>query len=130
MQSVSSYLNYNHLIHNVNKRKIHHKHVNISASVTHIDEETLLAPTGPLGDQLLGNTFTSRGYNAVRLPDILSCNAVTVNGHVLAQDKCDLSKQRIEEACNERGLGFTFVDTTELAKKDAALTCCSVLLSL
>lgn len=71
-----------------------------------------------------------RGYTAIRVPDILSCNAVTINDHVLAQDSCDKSKEAIENACVERGFGLTFVDTTELAKKDAALTCCSVLLSL
>lgn len=98
--------------------------------VTHIDENTVLAPTGPLGDQLLDTIFTPLGYNPIRLPDILSCNAVTVNGHVLAQDNCEVSKQKIQAACDERGMGVSFVDTGELAKKDAALTCCSVLLSL
>jgi dimethylargininase len=100
-------------------------------TVTHLDEETILAPTGPIGDTLLQAMLTEeRGYTSIRLPDILSCNAVTINGHVLAQDACEVSKELIEKACAERGLGLTFVDTSELAKKDAALTCCSVLLSL
>ena len=72
-----------------------------------------------------------RGYQAIRLPNMLSCNAVVVNGHVLAQySHCIESKNRIEIACKGRQLGLTFVDTSELAKKDGALTCCSVLLSL
>jgi N-dimethylarginine dimethylaminohydrolase len=75
--------------------------------------------------------LSDRGYKIIRLPDVLSCNAVVVNGHVLAQDSsCSVSKRRIEGACLERGLGVSFVDTSELAKKDAALTCCSVLLSV
>ena len=99
--------------------------------MTHLDKYTLLAPEGPLGDKLLLSMQSAeRKYTAIRLPDILSCNAVTVNGHVLAQDSsCQISKDRIEKACDDRGLGLTFVDTSELAKKDAALTCCSVLLS-
>lgn len=99
--------------------------------MTHIDEQTILAPTGHLGDNLLETmSAKERGYDSIRLPDMLSCNAVSVNGHILAQDACEVSKERIDEACRERGLGLTFVDTSELAKKDAALTCCSVLLSL
>lgn len=99
--------------------------------MTHIDEQTILAPTGPLGDNLLETMSTKeRGYHAIRVPDMLSCNAVSVNGHILAQDECEVSKETIQKACSERGLGLTFVDTSELAKKDAALTCCSVLLSI
>ena len=100
--------------------------------MTHLDEHTILAPEGPLGDNLLQTMKSSeRGYTAIRLPDILSCNAVVVNGHVLAQDSpCQVSRERIQKACSERGLGLTFVDTSELAKKDAALTCCSVLLAV
>lgn len=106
--------------------------LHLKSAVTHIDEETLLIPEGKFGDILAEEMKVSeRGYTAVRLPDVLSCNAVVVNGHVMAQDSpCSVSKQRIEQACRERDLGLTFVDTSELAKKDAALTCCSVLLSV
>lgn len=100
--------------------------------MTHLDENTLLAPTGSLGDNLLDTMRTKqRGYADVRVDDMLSTNAVVVNGHVLAQGaSCRVTKDMIEIACSERGLELTFVDTSELAKKDAALTCCSVLLSL
>ena len=108
--------------------------LHLKSAVTHLDEYTLLAPEGPVGDSVLfAMKAKERGYDAIRLPDILSCNAVVVNGHVIAQDnanKCEVSKERIAIACQERGLGLSFVDTSELAKKDAALTCCSVLLSL
>jgi len=106
--------------------------LHLKSAVTHIDGETLLIPEGTFGDILAdAMKVTERGYTAVRLPDVLSCNAVVVNGHVMAQDSpCSVSKQRIEQACHERDLGLTFVDTSELAKKDAALTCCSVLLSV
>ncbi|KAL7535947.1 hypothetical protein ACHAXR_006826 [Thalassiosira sp. AJA248-18] len=106
--------------------------LHLKSAVTHIDEHTLLAPEGNVGDSVLNAMkATERGYDAIRLPDILSCNAVVVNGHVLAQDApCELSKSRIEQACKERNLGLTFIDTSELAKKDGALTCCSVLLGV
>ena len=106
--------------------------LHLKSAVTHIDEDTLLAPEGPAGDDALNAMKAFElGYRAIRLPDILSCNAVTVNGHVLAQDApCKVSKRRIEQACEERKLGLTFVDSSELAKKDGALTCCSVLLSI
>lgn len=106
--------------------------LHLKSAVTHIDEYTLLAPEGRAGDDVLrAMKSVELGYHAVRLPNMLSCNAVVVNGHVLAQDSpCIESKKRIEVACRERNLGLTFVDTSELAKKDAALTCCSVLLSL
>ena len=104
----------------------------MKSAVTHIDEETVLLPEGHVGvvlQQIM--KLSERGYKIIRLPDVLSCNAVVVNGHVLAQDSsCSVSKHRIEGACLERGLGVSFVDTSELAKKDAALTCCSVLLSV
>ena len=106
--------------------------LHLKSAVTHIDGCTLLAPEGIVGDTVLDAMKASeRGYDAIRLPDILSCNAVVVNGHVLAQDTlCSLSKSKIEQACNERNLGLIFVDTSELAKKDGALTCCNVLLSV
>ena len=106
--------------------------LHLKSAVTHIDANTLLVPEGTVGDSVLDALkATERGYTDIRLPDILSCNAVVVNGHVLAQDApCEVSKNRIEQACKERNLGLTFVDTSELAKKDGALTCCSVLLSV
>ncbi|KAL7469525.1 hypothetical protein ACHAXS_009945, partial [Conticribra weissflogii] len=104
--------------------------LHLKSAVTHLDDRTLLAPEGPLGDAILeAMKAEERGYRAIRLGDVLSCNVVVVNDHVLVQDSdCDVSTERIVEACRERGLGWTFVDTGELAKKDAALTCCSVLL--
>jgi dimethylargininase len=106
--------------------------LHLKSAVTHVDEETILLPEGHLGDVLQDvMRANDRGYKTIRLPDVLSCNAVVINGHVLAQDSpCSVSKCRIENACLERNMGLTFVDTSELAKKDAALTCCSVLLSV
>ena len=106
--------------------------LHLKSAVTHIDERTLLAPEGPIGDAVLDTMGAdTRGYEAIRLPDVLSCNAVVVNGHVIAQDsECDESRRRISELCDRKGLGLSFVDTSELAKKDAALTCCSILLSI
>lgn len=105
--------------------------LHLKSAVTHIDETTLLVPAGRMGDDLLDamQATTKLGYEAIRIPDVLACNAVAANGHVLAQDsKCEESRRLLLEATREHNLGISFVDTSELAKKDAALTCCSVLL--
>ena len=104
--------------------------LHLKSAVTHLDEHTILAPEGKIGDDVLeAMNAKELGYESIRLPDVLSCNVVVANGHVLVQDSnCKVSRKRIKEACKERGLGLTFVDTSELAKKDGALTCCSVLL--
>jgi dimethylargininase len=106
--------------------------LHLKSAVTHLDEYTLLAPVGAAGDKVLqAMKAEDRGYKVIRLPDILSCNVVAVNGCILAQDsRCQESRQRLEAATKERNLDLEFIDTSELAKKDAALTCCSVLLSL
>jgi N-dimethylarginine dimethylaminohydrolase len=50
---------------------------------------------------------------------------------ILAYDtKCSESRAKLHKAVvEERGYKLEFVDTSELAKKDGGLTCCSVLLS-
>jgi dimethylargininase len=108
------------------------KVLHLKSAVTHIDERTLLAPTGASGDAVLkAMKAHERGYDVVRLPNILACNVVAVNGWIMAQDtKCQESRQKIEKAVQERNLQLEWVDTSELAKKDAALTCCSLLISL
>lgn len=105
-----------------------------------MDEETLVAPTGPLGDGLIESMLkdlgdqsaaTAASYHVIRLPNVLACNVVSVNGTVLLQDTaCTMSRQRLEAAAGDRQLEVVYVDSSELAKKDAALTCCSVLLDI
>jgi dimethylargininase len=107
--------------------------LHLKSAVTHLDDSTLLAPTGALGDGLLQSMKAEeRGYTVIRIPHVLTCNAVVVNNHhVLAQDSsCEVSKQALRLAATERNMMIDFVDTSELAKKDAALTCCSVLLEI
>lgn len=104
--------------------------LHLKSAVTHIDPYTLLAPEGPLGDAILqAMQATTLGYHVVRLPNPLACNVVTVNGVVLAQP-CPQSRDKLEAVTRERQLQLEFVDTSELAKKDAALTCCNVLLCI
>jgi dimethylargininase len=105
--------------------------LHLKSVVTHLDDTTLLAPTGEVGDRILVAMDAERfGYTCIRVPDLLSCNAVVLNGHILAQDSgCLESKQLLQGAARERKMGLVFVDTSELAKKDAALTCCSVLVN-
>jgi dimethylargininase len=101
--------------------------LHLKSLVTHMDSHTLVAPTGEIGDTLLSEMEAAeRGYEVVRLPDILACNVVAVNGTIIAQD-CPDSKGALQEAAEENNLAIEFVDTSELAKVDAALTCCSVL---
>jgi len=105
--------------------------LHLKSAVTHMDECTLVAPSGSAGDQVLGAMqAVERGYEVIRVPDMLACNLVSCNGRLLVQDtSCCESRQTLEQAANDRGMELIFVDTSELAKKDAALTCCSVLLS-
>lgn len=106
--------------------------LHLKSLVTHMDRHTLVAPTGELGDALLEDMQASaRGYEVVRLPSMLACNLVSVNGTVLAQDvDCHKSKWELQEAADEANLRLEFVNTSEFAKVDGALTCCSVLLDL
>lgn len=106
--------------------------LHLKSAVTHVDEHTLLAPTGGMGDAVLdGMQARDLGYTAVRLPNVLACNAVVVNEYLLAQDTpCVESRAALVAVAEERGMGLDFVNTSELAKKDAALTCCSVILSI
>jgi dimethylargininase len=107
--------------------------LHLKSATTCLDSHTLLVPTGEGGDALMKALQPERyGYDVIRVPSMLACNVVVVKDrHVLAQDaSCDASKQILSEAANERGMSIEFVDTSELAKKDAALTCCSVLLEI
>jgi dimethylargininase len=106
--------------------------LHLKSIVTHMDRFTLVAPTGELGDALLQEMqASSRGYEVVRLPSLSACNVVTINGTVLAQDvDCQESRRELQEAADEANLTLEFVNTSELAKIDGALTCCSVLLDV
>ena len=109
------------------------KHVlHLKSAVTHLNETTLLAPSDPIGYKVLRAMRAHElGYEAIHLSDTLACNAVVVNGTVLAQDtSCPTSRQKLEDTTQNLGMELRWVDTSELAKKDAALTCCSVLLSI
>jgi len=103
--------------------------LHLKSAVTHVDECTLVAPTGEAGDQVLRAEADRLGYKTIRLPDVLACNLVSCNGKLLVQDtECSESRETLKKAAQERHLDLVRVDSSELAKKDAALTCCSVLL--
>jgi dimethylargininase len=103
--------------------------LHLKSVVTHLDDETLLAPLSDCGTQVLTDMLDSGGYETIRLPHPKACNVVRVRNHVLAQPvDCDESKQLLLDACQERNLQIHWVDTSELGKVDGALTCQSVLL--
>ena len=106
--------------------------LHLKSAVTHIDEHTLVVPTGATGNILLDSLQAmERGYDVIRIPDILACNVVRVNQTCLLQDtSCLESRDVLQAAVQERNLECVWVNTSELAKKDAALTCCSVLLDI
>jgi dimethylargininase len=106
--------------------------LHLKSAVTHIDSDNLLAPVGPYGDYLLdAMRATELGYTVHRIPDMLACNVVPCNGQVIVQNvSCLKSQQILHDAILDSGQDLIFVDTSELAKKDAALTCCSVLLEV
>eukprot|EP00934_Nitzschia_sp_Nitz4_P007921 Nitzschia sp. Nitz4//scaffold156_size52432//11111//12010//NITZ4_006822-RA/size52432-processed-gene-0.16-mRNA-1//1//CDS//3329537400//7911//frame0 len=106
--------------------------LHLKSIVSHLDPHTILAPTGPVGDQMLSDMNVSElGYDAVRLPSMLACNVVSVNGGVLAQDGgCAESRSLLSKAAEYRNLKLEWADASEFAKIDGALTCCSVLLQI
>jgi dimethylargininase len=107
-------------------------HLHLKSAVTHMNPDALLVPTGPMGDHLCAATGTAeRAYKVYRIPDLLTCNVVSCNGTIIGQDTpCVKSRRALEEATAEQNMDLVYVDTSELAKKDAALTCCSILLSI
>lgn len=105
--------------------------LHLKSIVTHMDESTLLAPMGSLGDAVLMAMKAEEYYNVIRLPSMLACNVVAVNGGILAQDTgCAESKKLLLAVAQERGLQIEFLDCSEFAKCDGALTCCSLLLQI
>jgi dimethylargininase len=103
--------------------------LHLKSVVTHLDEETLLAPIGK--EEVLGNMLDSGGYETLLVPHPSASNVVVVNGHVLAQDvNCEESRDIIARACQERSFRLHWMDTSEFAKIDGALTCCSILLDI
>lgn len=106
--------------------------LHLKSIVSHMDDTTLVAPTGPLGDSVLeAMKAKGRSYNTVRLPDMLACNVVSVNGKVVAQDNgCQESRERLIRAASDRGMQLVMTDFSEFAKCDGALTCCSILLQI
>ena len=107
--------------------------LHLKSITTHLDHSTLIMPTGRCGDELIrAMKATEKGYTVIRLPDIKACNIVSVNGHVIAQ-KCisDESKMILErEVVSKRGMKLYYMDSSEFAKCDGALTCKSILLNL
>ena len=105
--------------------------LHLKSAVTHMDAHTLVAPTAPWASQLMRSMRVSTlGYDVVRIPDVLACNLVALpDGRLLLQDTpCEESRALLEQAASERNMIWQWVNTAELAKKDAALTCCSILL--
>lgn len=104
--------------------------LHLKSLITHMDAFTLIAPEGPEADQLLElMTVNQLGYDVVRVLNPLAANLVSVNGRLLAQDGgCSKSREILMKAAQTRGHKIEFVDCSEIAKVDGALTCCSVLL--
>ena len=106
--------------------------LHLKSAVTHLDATTLVAPTAPWSNQLLRNLQAAvLGYDVIRIPDVLACNVVTLpdgQGLLLQDTPCSESRALLQRTAEEQRLPYQWVDTSELAKKDAALTCCSILL--
>jgi len=101
--------------------------------VTHVDDRTLLLPRGSLGDEVFRlMDGERRGYTQIRVPDVASCNVVSVNGTVLASPTgCEETRGILErEIVKKRDMKIIWKDQGEFAKCDGALTCKSILLSL
>jgi dimethylargininase len=108
----------------------HFPALHLKSMISHMDFFTHVAPEGPEADQLLElMNLNMLGYDVVRVPNPLACNLVSANGRILAQDGgCSQSRDILSHAAELRGHKIEFVDCSEIAKVDGALTCCSVLL--
>jgi N-dimethylarginine dimethylaminohydrolase len=118
--------------------------LHLKSVTTNLNDRAILVPTGTLGDLMVKtlydalatvhhrrNNITTKDLAVYRLDDMLWCNVVALPGTVLAQEKLnDRSRAVLERACTEQNLDLVLVDTSALAVKDAALTCCSVLVDL
>ncbi|HEY8074735.1 MAG TPA: arginine deiminase-related protein [Labilithrix sp.] len=67
------------------------------------------------------------GYELVRVPDPIASNVVVAGGVVLIQAGFPRSEAILRDAARRFDLDVVALDMSELAKADAALTCCSVL---
>lgn len=107
-------------------------HLHLKSVVSHVDEFTLVAPTHAWADAVLAQmNENDRDYEVVRLPNVLACNVVRCNHLLLVQTNgCQESLDKLNQLAKIRNLVLMEVDMSELAKKDGALTCCSLLLNV
>jgi len=115
----------------IEMRETNWQALHLKSIVTHIDEETLVMPKGKEWDYICDlMDVEGRGLEVVRLPDMAACNVVSANGHVLAQsDICNESKEILKrEVEQNRGQTLIYVEASEFAKCDGALTCKSILI--
>jgi len=106
--------------------------LHLKSIVTHLDHETLLIPTGAIGDDVcVQMEADKRGYKVVRLPDVAACNVVSIHGKIVLAQPC-ISKESKEilyrEVVEKRGMALHFIDASEFSKCDGALTCKSILI--
>jgi N-dimethylarginine dimethylaminohydrolase len=118
--------------------------LHLKSVTTNLNDRSILVPSGTLGDLMVKAIHDAlatvvhhhrknitKDLTVYRLDDMLWCNVVALPGTVLAQEKLnDRSRAVLERACTEQNLDLVLVDTSALAVKDAALTCCSVLVDL
>jgi dimethylargininase len=110
--------------------------LHLKSVVTNLNDRAILVPTGHLGDLVVIAMQDALVQHEIeldvyRLDNMLWCNVVALPGTVIAQKRMnDQSRLALERACTEQDLELVLVDTSALATKDAALTCCSVLLEL
>lgn len=100
--------------------------------ISHVNENTLVVPKGPLGEKLL-NTLNScispneEPYMPIWVDDVVSANVVSfVSSQVILAQGTDIESIR-QWASNNGQWKVLHVDMSELIKADGALTCQSVL---
>lgn len=115
--------------------------LHLKSITTHMDDRTLVLPDTDLGRSIF-QTIVDASDGAYSWSDTLwlpehaglSCNLVALNDRgVLAQlvhEEDARTRDLLQEAATERNLSIEFVQQSEAAKCDGALTCCSVLLDV
>lgn len=104
--------------------------LHLKSIATALSEDAVVVYTNGRDADSLTEALESRKIHVYSIPDdLLACNVLTIQGTIVAQEHLtEAARRTLEQAATDLGQDLIHVDTTELAKKDGALTCCSILI--
>ncbi|KAL6764948.1 hypothetical protein V8C86DRAFT_2466398 [Haematococcus lacustris] len=105
--------------------------LHLKSVATLLDVDTVLVADVPAGrelqQQVLAVPQLATRIKFVAVPDMLASNCLRIGTHVVVQGGLPASEAIVARECSARGLKMHTLSSAELAKADAALTCCSLL---